>query len=98
MKKIPVEYLDGCTLFPDKFGDISHRHICIEHDINYWTKRTLLGKIIGDWQWLVGVNREHKNNTIWWKIVALLFTMLGWVALSTFGWLFWFRRPRWDKN
>lgn len=96
-KSIPRDYLDGCTLFPDRFGQVSHKHICIQHDIDYWTKRTAIGKIVSDWWWLVGINTTHRSNLLQWKMVVLFSSVLGWLALSTFGWFFWFGRSRWDK-
>ena len=94
---IPREYLDGCTLFPDRFGKISHKHICIQHDIDYWTKRTAVAKFKSDWLWFVGINKTHAINTTRWRVAAFVSTIVGLIALTTVGWFFWKTRSRWDK-
>jgi hypothetical protein len=96
-QSVPVDYLDGCTFFPDKFGKVSHKHVCIEHDIDYWTKRTVLDKIISDFKWLININKAHKSNTVIWRPTILLLTSLAYIALSTFGWYFWLRRHKWKS-
>lgn len=93
---IPEDYLDGCTMFPDKFGKVDHSIICLVHDVDYWYNRTVLGKIKADIDWLVGINRIHMINTLPWRSVVLLSSIVGFVGLSTFGWYFWSRRSRWD--
>ena len=45
---IPEKYLDGCTYFPNKFGKVDHSIVCFAHDMDYWYKRTVLGKIKAD--------------------------------------------------
>lgn len=98
IKPIPSDYLDGCTYFPDRFGKISHRHVCIEHDKRYWYYRTVPDKFVADFIWFRDINKAHKNNTLFWKIAAIISSVLGYVALSTFGWYFWRRRAKYDKN
>lgn len=93
---IPEKYLDGCTFFPDKFGKVDHSIICLVHDVDYWYSRTVLGKIKADIDWLVGINRIHMINTLRWRSVVLLSSIVGFIGLSTFGWYFWARRHKWD--
>lgn len=93
---IPEKYLDGCTYFPNKFGKVDHSIVCFAHDMDYWYKRTVLGKIKADIDWLVGINRIHMINTLTWRSVVLLSSIVGFIGLSTFGWYFWSRRSRWD--
>lgn len=96
-RSVPKDYLDGCTLFPDRFGTVSHKHICIEHDIEYWLNRTLVGKVKADWDWMIGINRTHRKNKLWWKAFALASTTSGFIVLSTVGWIFWFNKNSWTK-
>ena len=95
---IPRDYLDGCTLFPDKFGNISHRDVCIKHDIEYWTNRTAVSKFKADWKWFLEINNAHRINTTFYRIVVFLASIIGLVVLTTFGWVFWLRRHTWDKS
>lgn len=97
MNSIPDKYLDGCTLFPDRFGKISHKHVCIKHDIDYWTKRTALNKLVSDWEWLVNLNKAHTKNTLYWRPVIFIVSVLAYFALSTAGWYFWLNRPKFDR-
>ena len=95
--KIPIEYLDGCTLFPDKFGKVSHRHICTEHDIDYWVDRTALGKVAADWKWLINLNKAHKENKLHWRIIVFTVSIPAYITLSTVGWYFWKQRDKFDR-
>lgn len=97
MKKIPEDYLDGCTYFPDKFGKVDHTIICLAHDVDYWYNRTFLEKIKADIEWFVGINRIHIINTLPWRVVAFFASFMGFLALSTFGIYFWLKRPKWDN-
>ena len=98
MKNIPIEYLDGCTYFPDSFGKVSHTHVCLIHDVDYWYGRTVLNKIAADIRWTLGLNRAHKQNTLFWRIVVFFASLIGFVGLSTFGWYFWSIRETWDTK
>jgi hypothetical protein len=93
---IPEKYLDGCTCFPDKFGKVSHRHVCDMHDIDYWSKRTIPEKIVADIRWTIYLNKAHKQNTLFWRIIVFFASIVGFIGLSTFGWYFWNIRHRWD--
>ena len=93
---IPEKYFDGCTYFPDSFGKVSHRHVCDIHDIDYWTERTILGKIAADIRWTLNLNKAHKQNTTFWRIIVFFASIVGFIGLSTFGLYFWARRYRWD--
>lgn len=95
----PEWYVDGCTFFPNKLGRISHKHICNEHDKNYWTRRLFVDKFVSDFQWFIGINKVHfKYNRFYWFIVSVILTTLGYMVLSTFGWLFWKGKPFIRKN
>ena len=96
-KSVPVDYLDGCTLFPDKFGKVSHKHVCIQHDIEYWTKRTALDKLISDFKWLINLNKAHKTNKLYWRIIVFIISIPAYIALNTAGWYFWLNRPKFDR-
>lgn len=97
IEEIPEAYLDGCTFFPDSFGRISHKHVCMIHDIDYWFDRTLIAKIQSDFRWLVNLNKAHVLNKIYWRILVFFASILGFLALSTFGLIFWKIRHQWDK-
>ena len=94
---IPDAYLDGCTYFPDSFGKISHRYVCMIHDIEYWTNRTIIGKIFADVRWTISLNKAHKENTLFWRIIVFFASLVGLVGLSTFGLYFWKIRSKWDN-
>jgi hypothetical protein len=96
-KEIPKTYLDGCTFFPDKFGKISHKYVCDIHDIDYWLCRTLISKIMADIRWTIGLNKAHRKNTFFWRVVVLFASIVGFMALSTGGLYFWKIRHMWDN-
>lgn len=90
---IDPDYLDGCTLFPDRFGPVSHRHVCDAHDRRYWLWRDPWRKVWADCLWSAGIVRAHLTNTPW-QPVALIAALIGWAGLMTAGWWFWKRRHR----
>jgi hypothetical protein len=87
-EQFPEGYLDGCTIGPQKFGKVSHKDICIEHDIDWWSKRTVWEKIKSDWSWCVKIIKRHYNNGVW-LIPAVLYGILGFIFLNTLGWFWW---------
>jgi hypothetical protein len=94
----PENYLDGCTYFPDHYGEISHKHICLLHDTDYWYDRTVLLKIWADLKWLFRIIKVHITENIWWwKILSIPVTLIGYLGLMTVGWYFWNRRHKFDK-
>ncbi len=95
MNRPPDRYLDGCTLAPDRFGDVYHGDICTDHDLDYWRKRRFIDKWTADAVWAVRIVTRHRRNGAW-VFAALGLAVIGWLALSTAGWWFWLRRHRWD--
>lgn len=96
-KEPPILYLDGCTMFPNTFGKVSHKDVCDQHDRDYWNDRTLLRKFAADWRWFVSLNRTHlKNNHPIWMTVVFPCSVFGLVGLSVFGLYFWRRRHEFD--
>lgn len=92
---IPPEYLEGCTMAPNRLGKVSHRDICDDHDRDYWFRRTLLGKIAADARWAGRIVWRHRLN--WpWQPVALLLAVIGWIGITTVGGVMWRRRHRFD--
>lgn len=94
----PHEYMDGCTLFPDRLGKVSHVDVCHRHDWRYWNERTLIGKLKADLEWATSLNSAHRHNTIAWRLAALSLSIAGFAALSTAGLWFWARRHRFDRR
>jgi hypothetical protein len=90
-KSVPPDYIDGCSLGPQKFGLVSHRDICEEHDRAWWEKRNLHNKFRADWIWSVRIVKRHASNGPW-VIPAILYAVLGFVFLNTLGWWFWWRK------
>jgi len=95
-EEIPDAYLDGCTFFPDSFGKISHKYVCTIHDMDYWFCRTFFSKVAADIRWTINLNKAHKKNTFFWRIVVLFASIVGFIGLSTVGLYFWKIRYRWD--
>ena len=94
----PKKYMDGCTMFFNKLGSVSHRHICDQHDKDYWNYRTVPGKIVADNKWAGRLIKVHfKENTIHWKIISIPVALIGWAGLMTGGWYFWWNRHKFDK-
>lgn len=97
--KPPKEYLDGCTLFFNSFGGVSHREVCDQHDKDYWNNRTFFSKIAADIRWFFRIiNKHRKENTWYWFIIAFVITFFGLIGLMTFGWIPWVTRHFWDKE
>lgn len=84
----PDDYFDGCTIGPQKFGKVSHKDICTDHDVDWWLERTAWGKIRADWRWSTRLIRRHLPNRLWF-IPAALYAALGFIGLNTLGWIWW---------
>ena len=94
MRPVPPDiYMDGCTMFPDRFGRVSHRPACDLHDSRCWRWRDPFRKILADIGWTYDVIATHWRN--WpWQFVAVPAALVGFVGLMTAGWWFWKRRHR----
>ncbi|WP_420433011.1 hypothetical protein [Hyphobacterium sp.] len=91
----PPEYLDGCTLAPDCLGRVSHKDICNDHDLDYWSKRTLLDKVVADARWAGRIMWRHRANFPW-QPVAIVLAIVGWLGVTLVGGWMWKFRHRWD--
>lgn len=93
----PDFYMDGCTMFPDTFGKVSHKEVCDRHDRDYWNDRTILGKLKADLMWAIRLTRVHltAGNFLWLPVIIPA-SLVGFVGLSIFGLYFWQRRHEYD--
>lgn len=90
----PSDYMDGCTLAPNRLGRVSHRDICDEHDRAYLTDRTLLKKTLADLRWAGRIIWRHRFNWFW-QPVAVALAVAGFIVLTFVGGWLWKARPRW---
>lgn len=93
---LPPEYIDGCTIGPQKFGSVDHSDICNEHDFWWWEKRTLLQKVYSDGVWAIKMIRRHSTNGLW-IIPATTYAVVGFIVLNTGGWYWWIKK-KYDKR
>lgn len=93
----PEGYLDGCTIGPQKFGEVSHKDICLDHDEDWWNVRTFIGKIWSDLKWAGRLIARHSLNFPF-QFPAVLFAVIGFVGLNTLGWVWWMKRQELKAN
>lgn len=95
----PETYLDGCTLFPNSFGRVSHRAVCHQHDLDYWNDRTFVKKVKADFRWAYRLNKVHwKYNSKAWAITVTLISPFALTGLLIGGSIMWNYRHRFDKE
>lgn len=96
-KKPPEIYMDGCTMFPNAFGKVSHKEVCDRHDSDYWNDRTIGGKLAADLLWAMRLNKTHLKAGNWlWMPIVFPASIVGFCGLTVFGLYFWRRRHEYD--